>query len=339
MSRPSPSHDAVWVRQLAAELSSRGFSAKQLLAQVGLDERHISAEDARIPFAKHAAFFELAAETAGDSRLGLHFGMTRETRDAGLLGYVGVSSATLLDGIRSLSRYRRVFSDASEFDIAGLAITGRVRWWFYGLGHALPRKCLEFTAVNLVRAFREVCGRHLIPEAVTFVHTRIDDVEEFERYFGCPVSFGCEENVIALTLSDLRLRLVEADDRLLALLRRYCQDVLARHPPDVPNLEERIERLVMDRLTNSNARFGEIAIQLGMSPRTLSRKLAERGTSYREIVDNLRKELALRYLQDDRLSSTEIAFLLGYNELSTFNHALKRWTGMTPTQHRRKKAS
>lgn len=334
MSRPSPAHDAVWVRQLAAELVSRGYPAKQLLAQIGLDERDLGEDGARIPFAKHAAFFELAAETVGDPCLGLNFGKTRETRDAGLLGYVGISSPTLLDGIKSLSQYRRVFSDASEIDVDGLEINGRVRWWFYGLGRELPRQCLEFAATNLVRAFREVCGRHLAPEMITFVHPRIEDIDAFERYFGCPVHFGCDENVIQLKHSDLKLRLVEADDRLLKLLRRYCRDVLARHPGDAPNLEERIERLVMDRLTSDNVRFRDAAMQLGMSPRSLSRRLAECGTSYRDIVDNLRKELALRYLGDRRLSSTEIAFLLGYNELSTFNHAFKRWTGLTPTQYR-----
>lgn len=334
MTRPSPAHDAVWVRQLAGELAARGYPAKQLLAQIGLDERDIATDRARIPFAKHAAFFELASKTVGDPCLGLNFGKTRETRDAGLLGYVGLSSPTLLDGIRSLSQYRRVFSDASEIDVDGLEITGRVRWWFYGLGRDLPRQCLEFAASNIVRAFREVCGKHLVPVTVTFVHSRIEDIDLFERHFGCPVHFGCDENVIQLKRDDLKLPLIEADDRLLNLLRQYCRDVLARYPADAPNLEERIERLVMDRLTSSTVRFRDVAMQLGMSPRSLSRRLAEDGTSYRDIVDNLRKELALRYLGDQRLSSTEIAFLLGYNELSTFNHAFKRWTGLTPTQHR-----
>lgn len=334
MSRSSPAHDAVWVRQLAAELASRGYRAKDLLASIGLDESDLSADGARIPFAKHAAFFELAREAVGDPCLGLNFGKSRETRDAGLLGYVGISSPTLLDGIKSLSRYRRVFSDASEIDIDGLEINGRVRWWFYGLGRELPRQCLEFAASNLVRAFRDVCGRHLTPERITFGHSRIEDIDAFECYFGCPVEFGCDENVIQLKPSDLNLRLVEADDRLLKLLRRYCRDVLARHPADAPNLEERIERLVLDRLANENVRFKDIAMQLGMSPRSLSRRLSDAGTSYRDILDNLRKQLASRYLDDHRLSSTEIAFLLGYNELSTFNHAFKRWTGLSPTQFR-----
>ncbi len=78
------------------------------MTQVGLDERNLNADGARIPFAKHAAFFELAAEVTRDGCLGLHFGQTRDTRDAGLLGYVGLSSPTLMDSIKNISRYRRV---------------------------------------------------------------------------------------------------------------------------------------------------------------------------------------------------------------------------------------
>ncbi len=92
MPRSSIKHDAVWVRQLAAELKLRGHPVKRLLAQVGLDERSLNADGARIPFAKHAAFFELAAEVTEDGCLGLHFGQTRNTRDAGLIGYVGLGS-------------------------------------------------------------------------------------------------------------------------------------------------------------------------------------------------------------------------------------------------------
>ena len=82
----SPSHDAVWVRQLAAELKIKGHPAKNLLAQVGVEARTINAEGARIPFDKYAAFFELAAEATGDDCLGLSFGSTRDVRDVGLLG-------------------------------------------------------------------------------------------------------------------------------------------------------------------------------------------------------------------------------------------------------------
>jgi AraC-like DNA-binding protein len=326
----------VWARQLAAELKRRGHPAKRLLAQVGLNERNLNADGARIPFTKHAAFFDLAAEVTRDGCLGLHFGQTRDTRDAGLIGYVGLSSPTLMDAIKNISRYRRVFSDALEIEIDALEERGRLRWWFHRAASQSPRQSLEFWATNVLRAFREMSGRNLAPASVSFAHPRTEDIKEFERFFGCSVSFGCRDNIIEMKLSDLNLPLVAADHRLLAVLRRYCEDLLTRHSTPPPPLVKKVERLIADRLAHGEAKLDTVATEMGMSSRSLSGKLAELDTSFSGIVENLRKDLALRCLQENHLSLTEIAFLLGYSEVSTFTHAFKRWTGSTPTASRRR---
>jgi len=336
LSHPSPKHDAVWARQLAAELKLRGHPAKRLLAQVGLEERSLNADGARIPFAKHAAFFELAAEATRDGCLGLHFGQTRDTRDAGLIGYVGLSSPTLMDAIKNMCRYRRVSSDALEVEIDALEERGRLRWWFRGLTSQRSRQFLEFWATNALRSFREMSGRNVTPASLSFAHPRTEDIKEFERFFGCSVSFGCQENIIEMKLSDLHLQLVATDNRLLAVLRRYCEEVLTRHSTPPPLLVERVERLIADRLAHGEAKLDNVATEMGMSSPSLSGKLAALDTSFSGIVESLRKDLALRCLQEHHLSLTEITFLLGYTEVSTFTHAFKRWTGSAPTAFRRR---
>lgn len=330
----TPKHDAVWVRQLADELGSRGHPARRLLREIGLDRRRLDGEGARIPFGLHAAFFELAATQTGDSCLGLHFGKTRDVRDAGLLGYVGLASPTVVDGLKNLWRYRRVFSDAVEIDVSKLASEGRFGWWFHGVSADTARQAIEFAASNHIRAIREATGRHIVPLSLSFAHGRSDGAAAFESYFGCPVRFGADGNTVVFRQPDLALPLATADDRLLTILRRYCEDVLARRPADPPTLVEQVERLVADRLTNGETAMPRVAAELGLSPRTLSRRLAALGTSYNAIIDELRRELAARYLNDTRLSLCEIAFLLGYTEVSTFNHAFRRWTGTTPTAFR-----
>jgi AraC-like DNA-binding protein len=121
----------------------------------------------------------------------------------------------------------------------------------------------------------------------------------------------------------------------LLLLRRYCEEVLSRHAAQAPPLVETVERLIAERLTKGEAGLDAAATELGMSSRSLSRKLAELGTSFNAIVASLRKDLAHRYLQENNLSLTEIAFLLGYTEISTFSHAFRRWTGKSPVAFRR----
>ena len=241
-----------------------------------------------------------------------------------------------MDAIKNLARYRRVFSDAVEIEIDALEERGRLLWWFHGAAAQRPRQYIEFSATNLLRSLREMSGRNVAPASLSFSHPRNKNIEEFERFFGCSVSFGRRENIIEMKLSDLNLQVITADDRLLAVLRRYCEDLLTRHFAPPPPLVERVERLIADRLAHREAKLDIVATELGVSPRSLSRKLAELDTSFNGIVESLRKELARRYLQESNLSVTEIAFLLGYSEVSTFNHAFKRWTGSTPAVSRSK---
>jgi AraC-like DNA-binding protein len=333
--RPSPKHDAVWARQLFGELKLKGHPAKRLLTEAGLDERSLNSEGARIPFDKYADFFELAAEATSDACLGLHFGQTRDARDAGLIGYVGLSSPKVADAINNISRYRRVFSDAVEIEAGDFEESGRLRWVFPSSAAHRFIQASEFSAANLLCALRQMTGRDLTPDMVSLTHPRNRHIKEFERFFGCPVKFGSHQNIIRFKLSDLQVPLLSADNRLLTILRTHCEEVLSRRSEPTPTLVETVERLIADRLTRGEAKLENVATELGMSPRTLSRRLTEQGTTFNAIIEELRKELALRFLQNSNLVLTEIAFLMGYTEISTFSHAFKRWTGKSPAAYRR----
>lgn len=332
MAEPPLKETAVWARQLAEELAKKGHPVKQLLAQVGLTEHDLQDKGARISFAKNVAFFELAADVTENSNLGLEFAKSRDTRDAGLIGFVGLNSPTVKDTLKNLSRYRRTMSDALEINIDDLEKNGTLKWWRRGLVTVRSRQFMEFGTTNLVRALREMTRRRITPTYVTFAHPRNARIEEFERFFGCPVDFGRRVNVIELKPTDLSAPIVDSDKRLLDVLRGYCAEVLVKHSEQPPSLIERVERLIVDRLSNAEARVDIIAKEMGMSPRSLSRALAKAGTSFNAIVEALRKELALRYLKQNDLRLTEIAFLLGYAEASSFTHAFRRWTGKTPKE-------
>jgi AraC-like DNA-binding protein len=325
----------VWVRQLAAELRSLGYPVEDLLAQAGLTDSDLGTDSARIPFAKHAAFFELAAEVTGDDCFGLHFAQTREIPDAGIVGYVGLSSPTLSDAYKNISRYVRVASDATVLSTDMLDADGALRWWVTELPSPKPRQCLEFTGAQIVRGMRDLTGRSLVPVSVSFAHPRTEHIEEFENCFRCPVRFGREENVVQIKLSDLQIPLAASDDRLLTVLRGLCEDALSRRGHRPLSLVEKVEHTIADRLAKGEAKLDIAASELGMSPRSLSRRLAESGTSFNRIVEDLRQKLATRYLGESGLRLAEISFLLGYTDVSSFNHAFKRWTGKTPSAFRR----
>jgi AraC-like DNA-binding protein len=325
---------AIWVRQLAEELAKQGYPVRQLLMQAGISERALQGKDARTPFTKNAAFFELAAEATDNSNLGLEFAQSRDTRNAGLLGYVGLNSPTVKDALKNLSRYRHVMSDALEINVDELENSGTIRWWRRGLAPARCRQYMEFGTTNLIRGLREVTRHRLRPVRVTFAHARNARIREFERFFGCPVEFGRRANLIELSQTDLSVPIIDADKRLLDVLRSYCTEVLAKHRKRPPSLIEAVERLVVDRLSNAEARIDIVAKELAMSSRSLSRALAKLGISFHAIVETLRKDLAHKYLKQSDLNLKEITFLLGYTDISSFNHAFKKWTGKTPSDVR-----
>ena len=134
----------------------------------------------------------------------------------------------------------------------------------------------------------------------------------------------------------LALPIATADDRLLGILTNYCDEILADREESSPDLQHQVERIVMRLLSRGEAETRNVAHELGMSVRTLARRLNESGATFAEILDRLRSDLAQNYLKDASLTPSQITFLLGYSEVSAFSHAFKRWTGTTPGEWRAK---
>lgn len=331
----SPLHGAVWARQLAQDLTRRGIAAGPLLARSGLKRTILSEEVARAPFDAVAAFFEAAAEATADPLLGLRFGLTRDARDAGLLGYVGLASPDLRSAMTGIARLHRVFSDAVQIDISALG-EGRFAWTFRGDPARPRRQMMEFSVANILAFMRRASGRQLAPTRVVIPGLPGAEPELAARVLGCPVDAAGGWLRIELAPSDLAAPLRSADQRLLPILQAHCREVLDRMTPVRPSHSERVARLLADGLSQGGAQLEKVAADLGMSPRSLSRRLAEEGTSFARILDRLRCDLARSWLQSGDLDVTQVAFLLGYAEPSSFAHAFRRWTGQSPSELRRR---
>ncbi len=148
-----------------------------------------------------------------------------------------------------------------------------------------------------------------------------------------PVTFGHACSEIELEPAVLRLPIRDEDPAMSRLMERYAEEWLARLGGQA-SLVEQIRRHIYTELGNGVPSAEAIARPLGLSERSLSRRLRAEGLSYLEIVDSVRRELALVYLRNRSLKMAEVAFLLGFSELSAFYRAFRRWTGMTPAQVR-----
>jgi len=333
-SSPGFEHDAVWARQLAESLTARGIDPRPLLSACDLQLQALKQRGARVPFIRSARFFELAAEAVGDDCHGLHFAMSRDIRDAGLIAYVGLASPTVGDALKNVARYRHVSNDALEMDTSRLDDLGEFTWHFRRPARETIRQFREFSAAILLKAVRKYCGREVRPLAMSFRHARNTALGEFKQFFGCSITFAASRNMMQLQCSDVSAPLFSADERLLEILKEHCAFVLNERSQMPESLVEKVEQEIVNRLAQGDAKLELIAGALGIGARTLARRLAEPGTSFNGILASLRDALALRYLKHSDLSLTEIAFLLGYAEISAFTHAFKRWRGVTPTAYR-----
>lgn len=334
MVQPTPMHGAVFVQTLARDLLAQGFSEQQVFSGTGVAADLLSQEKPFLPFDRIASFFEHASDLTGDDVLGFMRGAKREMRRTGLIFYVGTSSPTVRDFIRNVTRYRRVFSDAVEIDIDRLDSDGILRWYFAVPTQVRRRHYVEFGASGLLFAMRQATNRDFCPERVTFHHARKSNVDVFERFFGCPVQFGQAANAYHFKQSDLDLPLMTADNELYKVLVDLCDRVLQDKSRNLPPIVVEVERAIADRLSSGEVGQEMVARSLGMSARTLSRRLAEQNTTFFKTLEDLRSALAVSYLKDSDLSLAEISYLLGYSGLSSFNDAFKRWTGNTPGQYR-----
>jgi AraC-like DNA-binding protein len=262
-----------------------------------------------------------------------------DPRDNGLLTYTALSSKTLGEALKVAERYFYVLNEAIDVHVKSSLQEVTIDYHPSEGGLATSRQAIEFGAANFVRTLRFLTKSRLRPGEVKFHHSSNREIAKFERFFGCPVHFGTRHNSLTFSRRQLTLPIAAADKRLHRLLTGYCEEILASREEGSPDLRYRVERIIAKLLSRGEAETEAVAHELGMSVRTLARRLGGPGVSFAQILDELRHHLALRYLRDPNLSLSQIAFLLGYSELSAFSHAFRRWTRPTPGEWRMKHAS
>ena len=154
------------------------------------------------------------------------------------------------------------------------------------------------------------------------------------RFAGTRLDFGADNDEFALSLATRESPVIHADNYLNDLLLKYCEAALVHRRGDVSQLRTKVENAISSLLPHGRVRVGDVARTLGMSERTLGRKLADEGLNFTDVLQDLRRDLAIRYLDDRKLRISKIAWLLGFKEVGAFTHACKRWTGKTPRQMR-----
>ena len=148
------------------------------------------------------------------------------------------------------------------------------------------------------------------------------------------MSFGCATNALVVEAEFVDRQVPAADARIYPVLRRYLDQVMKEMPRE-DRLLASVRRVIGESLRDGDPKLVQVAKKLAVSPRTLQRQLKESGVDFKALADDTRRRFSLNYLRDRKNSLTEIAYLLGYSEVSAFNRAFRRWTGLTPSDYRR----
>jgi AraC-like DNA-binding protein len=328
-----PSATGAIARLAYAHAKKAGIALPPLLSQSGLTVAQIENRHVRLNVKDQITFLGLVADALRDDLLGFHLAHERDLRDIGLLYYVMTSSEMLEDALRRGERYSRIVNEgiSVELDI-GRSTTIRLK--YRGVERHLDRHQVEFWLTTIVRICRQLTGRRLVPSRIRTLHRQTGDQRQLEAFFGCKVEFGAGADEIVLPDSIGQVPISSADAYLNDLLIDYCEEALSRRKASRGSLRPDLENAIALLLPHGKAYACEISRKLGMSQRTLARRLAAEGLTFAGVLDELKLQLAKRYLQDEDLPISEVAWLLGYREASAFTHAFHRWFGKTPREMR-----
>ncbi|HQV81415.1 MAG TPA: AraC family transcriptional regulator ligand-binding domain-containing protein [Agitococcus sp.] len=276
---------------------------------------------------------ERISVAVNDPALGLAIGKRIAPRHVGVLGYLVLSCQSLGEALNRFARYQRLVYDVNPFSVSVDERGMELRW---GVEYGKPGALVDETSIAALFNFLNILtSQPLHPSYVCFVNPQPKNLKTYLDYFKCPVDFEKDFTCVRFPLSFLSIPLLHSDTTLLDLLSQQAEALLLVLPK-ADMFEEKLQQVIVQSLHEGEPTLPVVAAHLALSSRTLQRRLQERGLVFQDILENTRRELAIRYLQDKTLSLTDIALLLGYSEQSAFNRAFKRWYSEPPKMYRKR---
>jgi len=337
MAARSLKHKALFVspstaKTLSSYLIKRGIDPQQIETTIGNAISDLDSTDFRLPIERYHALWDLALDYTNNPALGLELGSHPINEEMGLVGHIFFNNATLELALKQLERYYSLINEGMHIELT----TDDQFAYIHYLCNVKRAYCIadmdRTLAISIHRA-KQYISPTLSIEFVCFQHSAPTYIDHYSEVFPCPVQFGKEHCCIAFKKRYLDFELPKRSSYLHKILTGHIESLLSRIKPK-PSLSDKVRKLIEQKLAKDCVDAEHIAEKLFMSRHTLYRKLKQEGMAFHELVDQVRKEKALFYLSSGKRSLSEIAFLLGFSELSAFSRAFKRWTGQSPAHYK-----
>jgi len=323
---------AVWVKGIAEMLAAEGLDVHTMLTAAGIDPAALEAPGARLPTEKISRLWELAVERSGNPAIGLAQHQVARPASFDVVGYAMMSCANLRGAFERLIRYLLILSDALTMTMSEEPAGCRVTFVLFGGARPVPRQRIEFIFITVMGFCRWISGRDIHPLTVELPYPAPVDLAPYRAAFRCPVSFDASAASLLFASADLLASLPTSNPVLAELHERFAGEYL-RHF-DNAQTSYRAREVIVRRLPDGEPRRDQVASELCMSERTLQRRLEEEATSFIQLLDDTRRELAEQYLGRLQLSLAQAAYLLGFADQSSFFRACRRWFDLSPGEYR-----
>jgi len=327
-----PTCAAFWVKSIAETLETAGLDTYALFEQVGLELAALSDPDARFPTEGISLLWLLAVTRSGNPAIALASSSVVKPGSFDVVAYAMMSSQNLLGILERAVRYVDILSDAATLTITDDDEGHRLILELVGGKHPIPRQRFEFDLMTILSFCRWVINRDLRPLALELRFPPPANVQPYQDAFKCPLRFNAPVNALLFARADVNLPLPTANVELAEMHERVASEHLQRLDP--AQTCHRTRAVIVRHLQDGEPRRPKISTILGMSERTLQRRLAAEGTSFQGLLDDTRRELARHYLGQRSVSLADIAYLLGFSNQRSFFRASRRWFSSSPRHYR-----
>lgn len=310
------------------------IDADAVLASVGLDPRGDAELGQMISDAAYYDMLErIAGQMGGGWALPVRTGASMECDDYGAFGLAWKTAPTLRGSFARAERYWRLLTSVTEYELRQEAEGA----WFLlhraGLRRLGLRLSNEASLASVLSISRQVSPLPVTPLEVRFQHPAPPDLSAHNAFFGCPIEFEADRDGLLFSTDALTRRNRMGDEAITRFLLPHLDVELKRLEAE-RSLTEMVHDAVAGSLSDGVPKMPAIARRMGMSERTLQRRLSEEGLSFQALVDSARRDLAEGLLMQSDYSLAEVAFLTGFSEQSAFTRAFKRWSSQTPAAYR-----
>ena len=312
-------------------LESYGIDPDPVFRELCISPDKLTDPNARFSYEKVDNLWKRIAELSGDPCLGLRVVKYWHPSFFGALGYAWLTSSSLRTAVTRYQRYLRILTEGADLLLEDTDEGLELALSYRAISRQQPTRTDSFFSYT-TEMCRANMGERFNPVSVSLMHSAPDCAGEFYAYFRCPVEFDADVNSMTISADDADQRLAGANPHLARLNDQVMIKYLANL--DKADTVSRVKAAILDQLPSGNVTESSVAEALHISNRTMQRQLQAENTNFKSLLNEVRSELADKYIRDNQLSLTEISFLLGFAEMSSFSRAFKRWTGTSPSAFR-----